>query len=279
MSLCPPWKQNHQTRGADLLVLPEGHSPTEGLVTMTSPIRSGNRRGGQACEVRPLIALEVSLPNRRLLSHMLGDSYALLLLRPEEEETVIPPDACLLDELSMERCSRLRELWPLIPLLVFSSLAETKTIVAALDAGADDYLVIPIGEQEVRARLRAHLRRFQFGNQKGTVTSMVSQDGMIRLEKVGRVLWVGTQQHTLSRTAFALLWHFVNKEGAVLSNTFLLEHVWGPAYGDEIGSLRVSICQLRYLLQTATTPGPYIHTESHFGYRFASPDQPGTIRP
>lgn len=246
---------------------------------MNYPLLSGNRRGGKACELRPLIALEVSLPNRRLLSRMLCDNYELQLVTPETEEAIIPPDACVLDELSMGRCSRLREVWPFVPLLVLSSSAETKTIVDVLDAGADDYMVMPIGEQEVRARLRALLRRFQRFEGTEAVTSLVSRDGKIRLEKAGRVLWVETQQHTLSRTAFALLWHFIHNEGVVLSSTFLLEQVWGPAYGDEIASLRVYTCQLRHLLKTTATPGPYIHTESHFGYRFASPDQSETTCP
>jgi two-component system KDP operon response regulator KdpE len=135
--------------------------------------------------------------------------------------------------------------------------------VAALDAGADDYVVKPFGIEELLARIRAALRRYSPGD---TVPPFVSKDVTIDFE--GRQVTVRGHTVHLTPKEYDVLKHLVANQGKPLTHRRLLQSVWGPDYGEETENLRVVINQLRKKLEIDPAHPKYILTEPWIGYRF-----------
>jgi two-component system, OmpR family, KDP operon response regulator KdpE len=135
--------------------------------------------------------------------------------------------------------------------------------VAALDAGADDYVVKPFGIEELLARIRAALRRY---SPSDGVPSFVSKDLSIDFE-TRSVSARGGVVH-LTPKEFEVLKHLVANQGKPLTHRRLLQAVWGPDYGNETENLRVVINQLRKKIEADPGRPKYIVTEPWVGYRF-----------
>jgi len=138
--------------------------------------------------------------------------------------------------------------------------------VAALDAGADDYVVKPFGIEELLARIRAALRRFTPGD---ALPPFVSKDLTIDFE--ARQVTVRNRDVHLTPKEYDVLKHLVANQGKPLTHRRLLQAVWGPDYGEETESLRVVINQLRKKLEADPARPKYIVTEPWVGYRFQPP--------
>jgi two-component system KDP operon response regulator KdpE len=135
--------------------------------------------------------------------------------------------------------------------------------VAALDAGADDYVVKPFGIEELLARIRAALRRYSPGD---TLPSFVSKDLTIDFET--RQMTVRDRIVHLTPKEYDVLKHLVANQGKPLTHRRILQSVWGPDYGEETENLRVVINQLRKKIETDPARPKYILTEPWVGYRF-----------
>jgi two-component system KDP operon response regulator KdpE len=138
--------------------------------------------------------------------------------------------------------------------------------VAALDAGADDYVVKPFGFEELLARIRAALRRYSPGD---ALPSFVAKDLTIDFQK--REVTAGGKAVHLTPKEYDVLKHLVANQGKPLTHRRLLQAVWGPDYGEETESLRVVINQLRKKLELNPSRPKYILTEPWIGYRFQPP--------
>jgi two-component system KDP operon response regulator KdpE len=178
------------------------------------------------------------------------------------------PDLVILD-LAMpglngiDVCQRLRE-WSRVPIVVLSARGEEPQKVAALEAGADDYVTKPFGAGELRARIRATLRREQSRREEPpTVTA-----GELVVDLAARRVVVRGSEVHLTRAEYELLRVLVTNPDRVLTHAFLLREVLGTAYEDALESLRTYIKQLRRKIEPDPARPRLIVNEPGVGYRF-----------
>ena len=181
-----------------------------------------------------------------------------------------PPDAVILDLLlpdgsGTDVCRELRR-WSDVPVIVLSAVGDESEKVAALDAGADDYVTKPFGIDELLARLRAALRR---------------ADTRDRARGRGRASCASTSRSAPSRSRgepvqltpheYGMLALFARNVGKLLTHRTILREVWGPGYGDESHYLHVYVSQLRRKIEPDPTRPRYVITEPGAGYRLVEP--------
>jgi two-component system KDP operon response regulator KdpE len=160
-------------------------------------------------------------------------------------------------------CQELRARAP-VPILILSARGDERDKVAALDAGADDYLTKPFGVNELLARIRAALRRAAGARGPSTVV----ESGDLRIDVDRRVVTRGGDDIRLTPTEFDLLKTLVANAGRVLTHGYLLRAVWGPQYDGESQLVRVFIGQLRRKIERDPARPAHIVTEPGVGYRF-----------
>ncbi len=180
------------------------------------------------------------------------------------------PDALILDLGLPDRdgLDLLRELraGTAVPVLILSSRDDERGKVAALDAGADDYVTKPFGAEELLARVRAALRhRLQ---QQGVPPAFES--GALRVDLVRRLVTLRGAEVKLSPKEYEILEQLVRHAGKVLTHKHLLEKIWGSAATTDVQYLRVYIRQLRQKLEDDANQPRLILTESGVGYRLRS---------
>jgi len=180
-----------------------------------------------------------------------------------------PPDAVVLDLVlpdgrGTDVCRELRK-WSSAPVLVLSVVGDEAEKVAALDAGADDYVTKPFGIEELLARLRAALRRVDAPAEPVVVL------GDLRIDLDKRAVSVRGEPVQLTPHEFALLRVLARNPGKLLTHTTLLREVWGRGYGEESHYLHVYVSQLRRKLEPDPARPRYILTEPGAGYRLAEP--------
>jgi len=173
-------------------------------------------------------------------------------------------DLVLPDKSGVDVCRELRD-WTQIPILILSAVGEERQKVAALDAGADDYVTKPFGIEELLARLRAALRR------TGPVGEPVLEIGELRIDLDKREVLRDGERIQLTPHEFALLRLLAVNEGKLLTHRMILRDVWGPAYQAESHYLHVYVSQLRRKIERDPTRPRYLLTEPGAGYRLVAP--------
>jgi len=179
---------------------------------------------------------------------------------------VRPPDAAILDLLlpdgdGIEVCRALRE-WSAMPILMLSAVGNEDQKVAALEAGADDYLVKPFGARELIARLQAVLRRADGARGE----PLIAVDG-IEIDLTAHAVRREGEPLHLTPIEYDLLRVLIGNRGRLLTHRTLLTLVWGPAYDDDIQTLRTHIANLRRKLDP-NNGSRYLVTDPGIGYRF-----------
>ncbi|MFL9995823.1 response regulator [Paraburkholderia sediminicola] len=166
----------------------------------------------------------------------------------------------------MDGIEVIRELrgWSAMPVIVLSARSREEDKVAALDAGADDYLTKPFGLPELSARIRAHLRRQTNGDRVGLPQV---QFGLVTVDLGERRVVRGSRTVHLSPTEYRLLSALVRHPGRVLTHEQLLGEVWGPLQTDNHHYLRIYMGHLRHKLERDPAHPEHIVTESGVGYR------------
>ncbi|HEY6963399.1 MAG TPA: response regulator [Gaiellaceae bacterium] len=180
-----------------------------------------------------------------------------------------PPDAVILDLLLPDGSGRdvavsLRE-WSDAPIVLVSAVGDEDEKIAALDAGADDYVTKPFAIAELLARLRAVLRR------AGPAATPVVEVGDIRIDLDKSLVTRAGERVHLTPHEFRILRLLALNEGKLMTHRAILREVWGPAYGDESNYLHVYVSQLRRKLEPDPAKPRYLLTEPGAGYRLVEP--------
>lgn len=191
---------------------------------------------------------------------------AVLAHRPD----MIILDLGLPDLDGIEVTRRLRE-WSQTPIIILSVREAEQDKIAALDAGADDYLTKPFGTGELLARMRVVQRR-QIANTKN---EPVFQSGILKVDFSRRLVSVDEKEVQLTPTEYDLLRVLVTHAGKVITHRQLLRQVWGDGYED-MHILRVNISNLRGKVEPDPSRPTYIHTEPGVGYRLKVYDDDGS---
>jgi two-component system KDP operon response regulator KdpE len=187
---------------------------------------------------------------REALGRILDDRPDLIIL-----------DLGLPDGDGVELTRRVRE-WSQTPIIILSVREAEVEKVAALDAGADDYLTKPFGLSELLARMRVVMRR-----QPGADREPVIRTGGLTVDLARRTVTVRDEAISLTPTEYALLRALATHAGRVLTHTQLMRQVWGLGYENDLHILRVNMSNLRRKIEPDSTRPTYIQTEPGVGYR------------
>jgi two-component system, OmpR family, KDP operon response regulator KdpE len=177
---------------------------------------------------------------------------------------VILLDLGLPDGDGVDLARQVRE-WSRVPIIVISARGREGDKVAALDAGADDYLTKPFGVEELLARIRVALRHSaQVGPE---AASEVVTVGPLRIDQARREVTVDGREVRLTPTEFRLLGLLARNAGRVMTHRQLLREVWGPPYANQTHYLRVFMAQLRRKVEPDSARPRLLLTEPGVGYR------------
>jgi two-component system KDP operon response regulator KdpE len=216
---------------------------------------------------------------RRVVRHALADDFARVLeaetgergidLAAAERPALIVLDLGLPDMTGSDVCVEIRK-WLDAPILVLSARHSDQEKVALLDAGADDYVTKPFSTIELKARVRALLRRTAARGANGATTI---QCGELKVDLDARTLTRGGTLVHLTPTEWELFRVLISHAGKTMTHRQLFAEVWaGRAYGDAQAYLRVHIANVRRKVEPEPLSPRYIFTEPGVGYRFAACD-------
>ncbi len=218
-----------------------------------------------------ILVIDDELAIRRFL-HTVISSDEFLLQEAENGHygllaaTSFRPDVILLDlglpdMDGITVLNRIRE-WSKVPIIVLSVRDREDDKVAALDAGADDYLTKPFGVSELMARIRAALRR---SVQEVTDPVFISDD--LQIDLASRQVRINGEEIALTPTEYEIMRLLVTHAGKVITQSHILKQVWGVAYLEQPHVLRVNISNLRRKLEQEPSRPRHIFTEPGVGYR------------
>jgi two-component system KDP operon response regulator KdpE len=160
----------------------------------------------------------------------------------------------------------MRKSAPRLAILMLTVRDSEEDKVAALDAGADDYITKPFNVRELAARIRAAVRRASLSQAD---PDAVIRIGSIELDPARRLVRKGGERIHVTPKEFDLLHYLMSHAGLPIMHARLLRAVWGPEYGGELEYLRTFVRQLRKKLEDDPAEPAYLLTDSHVGYRFA----------
>jgi len=218
-----------------------------------------------------ILVVDDERPIRRYLNASLSNQYTVFEAENGEDALravafnhpdVIILDLGLPDMDGTDVTRRLRE-WTDVPVIVISVRGSEQDKVAALDAGADDYLTKPFGTSELLARIRAALRH----SNKSRAESVIYQNGDLLVDFMKREVRVNDQPVALTPTEYGILRMLVNHAGKVLTHQQLIKDVWGGNYEADSHLLRVNISNLRRKIESDPLRPRHIITEPGIGYR------------
>ena len=217
-----------------------------------------------------VLVIDDEQPVRRFLRVALASQGYLVVEASTGQEGISAvvtnkPDVVILDlglpDLDGTEVTRLLREWTRIPIIILSVRGSENDKIAALDAGADDYLTKPFGVGELLARLRAALRRANEDN------GPVFISGSLKVDLARRAVNMSENAVQLTPTEYGLLRVLVVHAGMVVTHRQLLQEVWGKAYLGESHMLHVNVSNLRHKIEPDPTRPQFIITEPGVGYR------------
>ena len=215
--------------------------------------------------VRNLIATTMRANDYSFVTAPTGEEG--ILAAASQNPDIILLDLGLPDVDGVEVISRIRG-WTLTPIIVISARSDDSDKIAALDAGADDYLTKPFSVEELLARIRVTQRRLAYMN--GQTTSSVFENGGLKIDySAGCVYLDGNELH-LTSIEYKLLVLLAQNVGKVLTHKFITQNVWGSSRHNDVASLRVFMTTLRKKLDSGERQ--FIQTHIGVGYRMVRID-------
>jgi two-component system, OmpR family, KDP operon response regulator KdpE len=213
-------------------------------------------------ESQLLRALAINLRARQYDVQIAADGATALRLAGRRPPDLVILDLGLPDIDGIDVIHGLRG-WTQIPIVVLSARQDQADKVAALDAGADDYLTKPFGMDELLARLRAALRRANAEDHQPAITI-----GAFTVDLAAKTVTGGSEPVRLTPTEWHLLEVLVRNTAKLVGQPQLLRELWGPGYETQTNYLRVYMAQLRRKLETNPSRPQHLLTEPGLGYRF-----------
>jgi len=210
-------------------------------------------------------ALRINLTARGYEVLTAPDGATALTVAAEGKPDVVVLDLGLPDLDGTEVIGGLRG-WTTVPIIVLSARTDSSDKVAALDAGADDYVTKPFGMDELLARLRAAVRRSAASVATGE--DAVVETASFTVDLAAKKVHKNGQEVHLTPTEWGLLEMLTRNRGRLVGQKQLLQEVWGPAYAKESHYLRVYLAQLRRKLEPEPSHPRHLLTEPGMGYRF-----------
>lgn len=199
-----------------------------------------------------------------------GNGEIALSLAADEDLDLVLLDLGLPGIEGHEVIHRLRS-WSELPVIVISVRESQEEKVAALDAGADDFITKPFGMKELLARMRAVRRR---ATSEEDPQPVLTFDGL-EIDLLKKLVKLNGSRIHLTPTEYSLLEAMATNPGKLLTHTLLLKRVWGPEYGTESNYLRLYVRQIRQKLGDVPSSPRWITTEPGLGYRWLpEPTQP-----
>jgi two-component system KDP operon response regulator KdpE len=215
-------------------------------------------------EPQILRALQIKLRSAGYAVETASDAREALI-----KAAVRPPEAIILDVLlpdgsGTDVCREIRA-WSHVPILVLSAVGEERKKIAALDAGADDYVTKPFSGDELLARLRAALRRVTVPGRP------VLEIGDLKVDLEKRAVAMAGHPVALTPIEYDLLRLLAQNEGKLLTHPTILREIWCPAYREESNYLHVYISHLRRKIEPDPARPRYLLTQPGVGYRLVAP--------
>jgi two-component system KDP operon response regulator KdpE len=216
-------------------------------------------------QIRRFLRATLSTQGFRLVEAVTGEEG--LVQSATRQPDIVILDLGLPDMDGLDVIRRLRE-WTAVPIIVLSARGQERDKIAALDAGADDYVSKPFGVGELLARMRVALRHTATGVKDAG--EPVFSIGELSVDLVRRQVQVAGRQIHLTPIEYRLLATLIRHAGKVMTHNQLLTEVWGPNQADQAHYLRVYAAQLRRKLEADPARPRYLLTEPGVGYRFAA---------
>lgn len=214
--------------------------------------------------IRRLLETSFAPTEFKLLEAATGEEGKQMIAKDNPDIVIL--DLGLPDIDGIDLVRNVRE-WSQVPIIVLSArLSETQK-VAALEAGADDYVTKPFGVAELIARLRVAYKHAE--SQKGTIETPVFESGELKVDVSARQVFVADKQVRLTPIEYKLLITLVRHAGKVVTHRQLLSDVWGPGFSEETQYVRVYMGHLRRKIETDPVVPRYLLTEPGVGYRLA----------
>lgn len=157
--------------------------------------------------------------------------------------------------------------WTNTPIIVVSARSEDSDKVAALDAGADDYLTKPFSVEELLARLRVALRRVRYDSEKLSEEASVYQNGELKIDYAAGCVYRDGKEIHLTPIEYRLLCLLAKNTGKVLTHNYILKEIWGNTLVSDTPSLRVFMATLRKKIEPVPSEPKFIQTHIGVGYR------------
>jgi len=213
-------------------------------------------------QIRRFLRATLSSQGYRLLEAPTGEEGLALAASHQPDLIILDLGLPDLDGLTIAR--RVRE-WSTLPIVVLSARGQERDKIAALDAGADDYVTKPFGVGELMARMRVALRHAA-RPEAGQADARYEVEGLT-IDPQRRTVTLGREPVHLTPTEYKLLALLARHAGKVVTQRQLLREVWGPAFEEQAQYLRVYMQQLRKKLEATPAHPRYLRTEPGVGYR------------
>lgn len=214
--------------------------------------------------VRSLVTTTLELQGYRCLQASDGASAILAVASSRPDLLLL--DLGLPDIEGTEVIDKVRA-WSNMPIIVLSARLEDSDKVAALDAGADDYLVKPFSIEELLARIRVALRRVEREQSGASDSESLYKNDGLRIDFAAATVSLDGQDVHLTPMEYKLLCLLARNTGKVLTHNYILKEVWGTALSSDMASLRVFMATLRRKIEADPSHPRYIQTHVGIGYR------------
>ncbi len=194
------------------------------------------------------------------------DGEEALNMAKNNEYDMILLDVMLPKLTGFEVCQAIRE-FSTVPIIMLTAKGEDMDKILGLEYGADDYITKPFNILEVKARIKAIMRRATF-TEKIEGEKAILEKGDLRLDCMGRRVYVLEEEVNLTTKEFDLLEHFIRNENSVYSREKLLEIVWGLEYPGDVRTVDVHVRRLREKIEKNPSEPKYVHTKWGVGYYY-----------